>query len=302
LLMSREVDLQALRLLVHLEEERSIGAASRLLGISQPAASTCLRAFESRWQLTVAERSARGTQLTPDGVTVAAWARDVLHQVDTVRGGLLALSARRSRAGQDLGVAASLTVAEFVLPRWLGQLRATMPAVHLRLQVHNSDRVHDLVRTGDCAIGFVESTAVSRDLARRVVGRDRLVMVVHAAHPWARRRSPVSRDQLLAAEFVVREEGSGTRSTFEQALAAEPRIAMVATSTTAVVGAVLAGVGPAVVTPYAVRAGLETGELVEVRHELDLVRPLTAVWRRDRPLEGAAAALLTIAQRSAAAT
>ena len=206
-----------------------------------------------------------------DGLTVAAWGRDVLHQIDTVRGGLQALSARRSQGGIDLGVAASLTVAEFVLPRWIGELRASMPEVHLRLQVQNSDRVDDLVHSGDCALGFVESTRVSEDLARRVVGFDRLVIVVPASHPWARRSTPLSREQLLGAEFVVREEGSGTRSTFERALAAQPRIAMVAASTTAMVGAALAGVGAAVVTPYAVRAGLDTGELVEVQHELDLV-------------------------------
>jgi DNA-binding transcriptional LysR family regulator len=297
--MSKELDLQALRLLVLLEEEGSLGAAGRRLGITQPAASTALRAFEARWQLRVAERSPRGTQLTSDGATVAAWGRDVLHQIDTVRGGLQALSARRSQGGSDLGVAASLTVAEFVLPRWLGELRTSMPEVHLRLQVQNSDRVDDLVHSGECAIGFVESTRVSKVLARRVVGTDRLVIVVPAAHPWARRRTPLSRAQLLEAEFVVREEGSGTRSTFERALSAQPRIAMEATSTTAMVGAALAGIGPAVVTPYAVRAGLETGELVEVRHGLDLVRPLTAIWRRDRPLDGPAAALLKIAYRAA---
>ncbi|WP_133176411.1 LysR family transcriptional regulator [Nocardioides currus] len=296
--MSKELDVQALRLLVHLEEGGSLGAAGRHLGITQPAASACLRAFETRWQLRVADRSPRGTRLTPDGVTVAAWAREVLHSIDTVRGGLAALSAERSREGSDLGVAASLTVAEFVLPRWIGELRAMLPDVHLRLQVQNSDRVDDLVHSGDCAIGFVESMVVSPDLARRVVGTDRLVLVVPASHPWARRSVPVSREQLLATEFVVREEGSGTRSTFERAIAAEPRIAMVATSTTAMVGAVLAGVGPAVVTPHAVRSSLEVGELVEVRHDLDLERPLTAIWRRDRPLDRPAAALLSIAQRS----
>ncbi|GAA1924747.1 LysR family transcriptional regulator [Nocardioides hwasunensis] len=299
--MSRELDLQALRLLALIEDEGSLGAAGRRLGITQPAASTSLRAFETRWQLRVAERTPRGTRLTADGETVAAWARDLLHQVDTVRGGLQALSARRSQGGSDLGVAASLTVAEFVLPRWIGELRASMPEVHLRLQVQNSDRVDDLVRSGECAIGFVESTRVSEDLARRVVGADRLVIVVPASHPWARRSTPLSREQLLAAEFVVREEGSGTRSTFERALAAQPRIAMVAASTTAMVGAALAGVGPAVVTPYAVRAGLDTGELVEVRHDLDLERPLTAIWRRDRPLDDPAAALLRIACRILAA-
>ena len=295
--MSRELDLQALRLLVLLEEEGSLGAAGRRLGITQPAASTALRAFETRWQLRLAERTPRGTRLTPDGVTVAAWGRDVLDRIDTVRGGLQALSARRSQGGTDLGVAASLTVAEFVLPRWIGELRASMPEVHLRLQVQNSDRVDELVHSGECAIGFVETTQVSKGLSRRVVGTDQLVIVVPASHPWARRRTPLSRDQLLAAEFVVREEGSGTRSTFERALGTQPRVAMVATSTTALVGAVLAGVGPAVVTPYAARAGLAAGELVEVRHDLDLERPLTAIWRRDRPLDAPAAALLRIASR-----
>ncbi len=300
--MSKELDLQALRLLIRLEEEGSLGAAGRRLGITQPAASASLRAFETRWQLRVADRSPRGTRLTPDGLTVAAWGRDVLHQIDTVRGGLQALSARRSQGGSDLGVAASLTVAEFVLPRWIGELRSSMPEVHLRLQVENSDRVDDLVRSGECAIGFVESTRVSEDLARRVVGHDRLVIVVPTSHPWARRSTPVSREQLLGAEFVVREEGSGTRSTFERALAAQPRIAMVATSTAAMVGAALAGVGPAVVTPHAARAGLDTGELVEVHHGLDLGRPLTAIWRRDRQLGDPAAALLRIACRTAGGT
>jgi DNA-binding transcriptional LysR family regulator len=131
-----------------------------------------------------------------------------------------------------------------------------------------------------------------------VVGSDRLVLVVGADHPWARRSRPLGRQQLLSTEFVVREEGSGTRDTFERALGEQPRIAMVATSTTAMVGAVTAGVGPGVVTPYAVRNGIATGELVEVRHPLDLERPLTAIWRRDRPLDPAATALLAIARRA----
>lgn len=295
--MTRELDLQALRLLVHLDAEGSLGAAGRRLGVSQPAASMTLRAFESRWQLRLAERTPRGTRLTDDGATVVAWARELLHEVDTVREGLEALGSRR-RDGTDLSVAASLTVAEFVLPRWIGELRGASPHVHLRLQVHNSDRVEELVRSGECALGFVESARVADDLAHRAVGSDRLVVVVDATHPWARRRRPLTREDLLAAELVVREEGSGTRATFERALGAAPRIAMVATSTTAMVGAALAGVGPAVVTPYAVRAALASGELVEVPHDLDLERPLTAVWRPDRPLADAAGALLEIAVRT----
>jgi len=296
--VNRELDLQALRLIVHLEDLGSLGQAGRELGITQPAASACLRGFETRWQITVAQRSARGTRLTPDGATVAVWARDLLHSVDTIRGGLRALGAAQHSDGVELTVAASLTIAEFLLPRWLGELRAARPEAHPQLQVVNSDAAAELVRNGSCDLGFVESPRIATDLARQVVGADRLVVVVRSAHPWARRTTPLDRRQLLAAEYVVREVGSGTRETFERALAAQPRIAMVTTSTTSLVGAVRAGFGPAVVTSHAVRAGVETGELVVVPHTLHLDRPLTAIWRRDRTLPGAALDLLRIVRRA----
>ena len=294
--MTKELDLQALRLLAGIEELGSLGAAGRLLGISQPAASTCLRTFEARWQLRVAERTVRGTRLTAEGQKVVQWANVLLVEVDTIRDALTALSTSRRQDGLDLGVASSLTVAEFVLPQWIGALRAAHPEVHVRLQVTNSDAVDKLVRSGECEIGFVESSVIAPGLSRSVIGGDRLVIVVGPRHPWARRVTPLSRVELLAAEYVVREEGSGTRATFERALATQPRVAMVATSTTALVGAAVAGVGPAVVTPHAVRAGIERGDLVEAPHGLDLQRPLTAVWRPDVRLPQAATALLTIAR------
>lgn len=298
--MSRELDLQALRLLVLLEELGSLGAAGRELGVSQPAASACLRAFEARWQLALAERGPRGTRLTADGAAVSSWARDLLHQVDEVRGGLAALSAESMRGGLVLGVAASLTVAEFVLPRWIGELHRSMPEVQLRLQVSNSEAVDHLIRTGQCELGFVESVILPPGLASAVVGSDRLVVVAHASHPCASRREPLAVEELLDNAFVLREQGSGTRETFLRALGTEPSVAMVATSTAALVGAVLAGVGPAVVTPRAVRRNLATGELVEIRHDLDLERPLTAVWRPEHRLGDAATALLAIAGTSGA--
>jgi DNA-binding transcriptional LysR family regulator len=293
--MSKELDLAALRLVVLVDEQGSLGSAARSLGISQPAASASLRAFEARWRFQVAERSPRGTRLTADGLTVASWARDVLHRVDTMRGSLEALGHTAGSDVSELAIAASLTVAEFVLPRWLGELRVVSPELRIRLQVVNSHAADDLVHDGDCELGFVETRRISPDLASRVVGSDRLVIVVPSRHPWARRSTPLTRGQLLEAEYVVREMGSGTRETFERALGAEPAVAMVATSTTALVGAVLAGVAPAVVTPRAVMAAVEVGRLSIVPHELDLERPLTAVWRRDRPLSGPGRELIRIA-------
>lgn len=288
-----EVDVESLRLLVAVSDFGSIGAAARTVGLSQPAASARLRALEARWRLTLVERSPRGTCLTVDGSAVVSWSRRVLHEVDMLRAGLAALSVER-RAG--LAIAASLTVAEFLLPRWVGELHALAPDIQPHLRVVNSELVLDLVRKGDVDLGFIETAALPRDLAVRSLGSDRLVIVTAPEHEWARRSTPVPREQLAAAEFVLRESGSGTRSTFERAIRAQPRIALEADSTTALIGAALAGVGPAVVSRRAVASYVETGRLAEVPHNLDLRRPISAVWKTDRRFNEHATRLMRVAE------
>lgn len=290
--MTPQLDLETLRLLVAVHDRGSLSAAARDVGISQPAASSRLREFEARWRLSVIRRSPRGSTMTTDGEAVVSWARAVLHECDMMRSALESLSTDRST---EVVVAASLTVAEFILPRWLGELHASLPRVRPRLQVVNSDRVADLVREGTAAIGFIETATRPTDLARRVVGSDRLIVVVAPGHPWARYRHAISDEALRSAQWVMREPGSGTRSTFESALRHQPPMALESSSTTALIGAAVAGVGPAIMSARAVTGELATGRLVEVRTTLDLLRPLTAVWRADVRMSAPVQEILRIA-------
>lgn len=292
-----DVDIETLRLLVELADSESLTAAAQSRGVTQPAASARLREFEARWRVTVANRSPRGTALTNDGLAIVSWARSVLHEADLMRTALASLSHERHA---ELEVAASLTIAEFILPRWLGELRSRSTLVRPKLHVVNSERVAELVRTRTVDLGFIESAGVPRNLGHTVVGSDQLAVVVEPGHPWARRSTPVPRTDLLKEAWVLREVGSGTRSTFEGALRSEPQVALEADSTTAMLGAARAGVGPAVVSRRAVVSELETGRLVEVPHDLDLWRPLNAIWLRDRRYPAAAEALLRIARSGSA--
>lgn len=290
-----DLDIETLRLVVAVDETGSLSAAARSRGLSQPSASARVRAFEARWQLSLLDRSPRGSTLTTDGQAVVAWARRVLTETDTMRAGLASLTGGRRG---EVHVAASLTIAEFILPRWLGRLRDTME-VHPQLHVVNSDRVADMVRAHLADIGFIESAERAPGLDHRVVGADRLVVVVHPDHPWASRRTPLRPDGLGRAEWVLREEGSGTRGTFEAALGARPTTALQAGSTAALIGAVRAGLGPGVVSERAVAGEIAARQLVAVPTTLDLERPLTAVWRKGARMSSATSALLDVATREA---
>jgi DNA-binding transcriptional LysR family regulator len=212
------------------------------------------------------------------------------------------VAALRREHTPQLSLAASLTVAEHLLPVWLGDLRRIAPELHVGLQVVNSNRVCELVSREGVELGFVESPGGLRGLRSRVVASDRLMLVVAPDHPWARRRRPVGAAELAATALISRESGSGTRETADRALVAagfRPVTPLLELgSGTAVRSAVAAGAGPALLSELVVAPDLAAGVLTEVpTAEVDLGRTLRAVWRAGARPSGRAADLLLVAAR-----
>lgn len=292
-------DVESLRLLVLVAERGSLTAAATESGMSQPAASKRISALERRLGVQLLDRSRRGSALTSAGTLVCGWANRVLDELGVLVDGVEVL--RRERSG-NLTVAASLTVAEHLLPAWIGDLRQRRPELRVGLQVMNSVRVCELVRHGAVDMGFIESPEGLTRLRSRVVARDRLVLVVSPDHRWARRRRPVGPAELAATPLVSREPGSGTRETADRAVAAAGvRIApplLELGSGVAVRSAVAAGAGPALISELVVAPELAQRTLVEVATaDLDLRRVLRAVWRDGPRPTGAAGELLASALR-----
>lgn len=293
--MSGDPDLESLRLLVQVAELGSVGKAARATGIAQPSATKRLAALERRARLPLLVRGPQGSALTDDGKLVVAWAVKLLAAADEFQ---TSLGALRSSRAATLRIAASMTIAEALLPRWLHDLRRVSPSVHVGLTVTNSTEVARLVLgTSDVDLGFVEGPGVLEGLASRVVGTDELIVVVTPAHPWARRRRALVAAELAATPLVVREEGSGTRETLDRVLARHdpvtPQLAL--GSNAAVKGAAVAGIAPAVLSRRAVEAELAAGSLVAVEvTDLRLERRLRAVWPKGRRVTGPAATLLQV--------
>jgi molybdate transport repressor ModE-like protein len=284
------VDLASLRLLSAIAEAGSITAASRTLGITQQAASTRMRRLERRLGVALLVRGPRGSTLTLDGTMAAQWAAETVEAADRFDAGVAAL--RTAGRARPLAIAASLTVAEYLLPRWLMTLRARDSAAHAIELV--TDRSHQL--------GFVETPTEIPGLVTTTVAKDELVAVVAPQHAWARRRG-VSAAELARTPLVTREKGSGTRLSAEQILvdAGHTIAAPLAElpTTAAVRTAVASGAAPAVLSILAVRDDLTAGRLVRVPVTgLRFVRELRAIRSPDTsplpPLE----TLLSIAARN----
>src|SRR5882757_1846118 len=131
----RVPDLGEMELLLAVARLGSLGRAAKELGISQPAASGRLRALETRLGVALVRRSPRGSTLTDEGALVSEWARRVLEAAEAFDAGARALRGRRD---SRLRVAASMTVAEYLLPGWLIALHERRPGTAVSLAAGNS--------------------------------------------------------------------------------------------------------------------------------------------------------------------
>ena len=166
-----EPGLPALRLLVAVAEQGSLGAAAREIGMAQSNASRALAGLERRLGFAVVHRSAAGSDVTPEGALVVGWAREVVEAMDRLMAGAGAVTAS---AGGAVTVAASMTIAEYLAPVWLAALRRVHPDAAVSLEILNSDAVIEAVRHARVAVGFVESPDVPDDVQKQYEADQRI--------------------------------------------------------------------------------------------------------------------------------
>jgi molybdate transport repressor ModE-like protein len=286
MLGSHVPDLRALELLVVVARTGSLSAAAAELGITQQAASSRIRTAETLVGAPLLTRTRRGSALTQTGDLVVHWASRVIDAAEQLDAGIAAL--RQDRRAQ-LTIAASLTIAEYLLPGWLVAFRTHQASLDLArteftMTATNSERVVDLVASETADLGFVEGPEPPTGLRHQLIGVDELIVVVGPTHPWAQRSSRrVTAATLASTPMVVREAGSGTRTVLERALCDLPVAppALELASTAAVRSAVAAGAGPAALSEHAVRDDIASGRLTPIHVTgLDLSRRLHAVWTR----------------------
>jgi len=301
-LSARMPELTDLQVIAAIAKAGSLGGAGRELGLSQQAVSARLRSMESRVGVRLVARSARGSTFTPAGALVAEWAEQLLDVASRLDAGLAAL---RAGARGRLTIAASLTIAENLLPGWLVAMRTTAQrngtvAPQVTFTATDSDGVIAAVRAGQADLGFIETPSQLKGLRSRAVMRDELVVVVPPEHRWARRSRPLTIAELNRTPLVSRKLGwwhllgnvdDAVNPVHNDTVDSE---SLEFGSAASVRAAVLAGAGPAVMSRLAVSDDLAQGRLCAIPvDDVDWRRTFRAIWVGERtPPAGAVRELL----------
>jgi DNA-binding transcriptional LysR family regulator len=264
------VTLEQLRVFIAVAERQHVTRAAAVLNLAQSAVSAAIAALEAQYGTKLFHRVGRGVELTEAGALFLVEAHAVLARAEEAG---LVLSELGNLKRGTLAVYASQTIASYWLPRHLVSFRHKYPGIDIRLTIGNTAQGAAALHAGVTDLAFVEGVIEDPMLTAAQVARDQLVIVVGTEHVWST-TDRLEPDQLTETEWVLREPGSGTRSTFEAALqrfGVAPgalRLALELPSNEAVRAAVEAGLGATAISASVAAPSLEAGLLHRVRFDL----------------------------------
>ena len=263
---------------------RSFTKAAEQLFMTQPAVTFQVKQLEEHFDARLFDRSHGRIALTPAGDVVLSYADRILALHEELEARVADLTGNVSGM---LSIGASLTIAEFMLPRILGEFSVRYPLVQTRMTVANSEAIETRVAARELDIGLVESPSHRPELDSMVCCEDELVVVCAPGHELARRGRIAARE-LPGYPCVSRESGSGTREFTDHYLRGqgvppeELRIVMEVGSPEAIKGVVETGLGFSILSKVTVAKELRLASLAAIPLEPRLIRILSLVSAREK--------------------
>jgi DNA-binding transcriptional LysR family regulator len=276
------MNFQHVRAFCAIVDEKSFSRAADSLHLTQPTISSQIQALEKYLGTRVFERSAQGIALTQAGRTFRPYAFQMLELAERARE---AVEQVQGLARGQLEVGASSVPGHYILPPLLVDFKQRAPGVTVALTVANSHDIRTGVHDGLFELGVVGEKVRDERLTFEAVLEDELVAVMRPSHPLAERPA-LCPAELMEWPLILREQGSGTRATFERALgrAGLPlerlKVWLELGSTEAVKAAVRTTDAISVLSRWAIDDEVQSGLLKAAPlAELDVSRSFFLVWR-----------------------
>jgi DNA-binding transcriptional LysR family regulator len=265
-------------------KQLSFTKAAEQLFMTQPAVTFQVKQLEEHFDTRLFDRSHGRIALTPAGRLVMDYAERVLKLTEEMDTRVAELT---GAVAGSLLLGASMTIAEYILPKILGEFKAEHPEVQAHMTVANSETIVSRVADHALDVGLIESRSFLPTLHNEVCCDDELVVICAPDHVLAKRKTVRAQD-LAAVPWVRREPGSGTREFTDNYLRDcgvvpdDLRVTMELGSPEAMKAVVETGIAIAVLSRATITKELELGSLVAIPLAPRLIRTLSLVHPKER--------------------
>ncbi|MFT8451878.1 MAG: LysR substrate-binding domain-containing protein [Zymomonas mobilis] len=278
--------LKQLQYLVSLKDHGHFGRAADACFVTQSTLSAGLRELESLIGVTLVERTRRVVRFTPLGLRISEKAQRVLREAEELSD--MARAAGKPLCG-ELRMGVIPTIAPFLLPRILPDLRAEWPELKLFLREETTNAACDSLHRGHVDCVLLALPYHCGDIASVDLFEDRLY-VAFPQGEQAHLPDVITPDQIDEKRLLLLEDGHCLK---DHALAAcnRPELraeaTMMGTSLHTLVQMVDNGLGITLLPKMAIDAGLLDNTHIDARPLASQhpSRTISLVWRKGSPCE-----------------
>jgi len=267
--------------------------AAKALCVTPAALTSRVKLLEEDLGLQLFERSEGRLRLTEAGKEVIAAAA----RIDNVLSDLLGtLQGTNGMLGGRIRIGV-VSTAKYFAPRLIAAFMKQHPAVDLRLSIHNRRDIVSMLFDYEIDIALMGRPPEDFSVKSEPIGPHPHVIIAPPDHPLAR-KARISKSELASQNFIVREEGSGTRSMFDYFFSGlamrSHKVRIEIGSNETIKQAVMAGLGISLISAHTIEAEIASGRLVVLKMEgLPIMRKWFAIQRTDRVLSAPGRAMWT---------
>jgi LysR family transcriptional regulator, low CO2-responsive transcriptional regulator len=294
----RGVTIRQLQIFVTAAGHLSFVRTSEQLHLTQAAVSLQVKRLEEIAGIALFERRGKRLVLTEAGGELLRYARQIL---DALKDADAAISALKGLRGGRISVGV-VSTAKYFAPALIAHFQRRYPGVRASLSVNNREVIVRELEKNEIDVAIMGMPPPRIETKAMPFADHPLVVIAPPAHPLAASRR-IALASLADETFLVREQGSGTRSSMERFFAERgfvPKIGNVMSSNETIKQAVMADMGLAFISRHTIGFELQAGRLVELDIiGLPLMRRWYVVHRAGRFMSGAAMAFVEFVVQSA---
>ncbi|MDB8540537.1 LysR family transcriptional regulator [Turicibacter sanguinis] len=274
------MSIRHLRIFIMVASLKNMSAAAEKLFITQPSVSQAIKEIEHYYGVKLFERLSKKLYLTESGEYLLRYATHIVQSFDEME-----TMMKNKSDNIALRIGASITVGSCLLNHILDDLEEENNKITTQIYVRNTKEIEKMLLDSELDVALVEGTVTSKDLISKPVYQDKLIMVVGKGHKFYN-RDEISIEELQGEAIISREEGSGSKTIFDNILKSnqiEVDIKWSSTDTGAIKDAVLESRGLAVLSHLMVERELKKGTLHEVSlKEVSMFREIFVVYHKNK--------------------
>lgn len=260
--------------------------------MTQPAVSLAVKELEQYYGVALFDRIGNRLKITPAGLRFYEYSSHIIALFDEMDN-----SMKNWDLAGTIRVGSSITIGSQFLPAYVNSFQSRYPGTRVKAQIAPSKQLEQMILNNELDFALIEGSSHNPSFICEEYMEDHLT-VICPANGQFQPGQEISIHEFCQQNFLMREHGSGTRETFENTIAAagfsiEP--IWEAVSTTALVNAVISGIGISILPHRMIADAIQQGQVIAVTVKgLEFKRKFNIIYHQKKFLTAAARSFIEL--------